>query len=620
MWGLHLRSIGGKIMANNRLIDSFRYDMKLINKFNLSFLFVAFIPLVLLSIIATYICGIYIEKAEKQNQFNQLKTINNMIDFNYEIYINKAEQIFSNEELQVILSEDYDHFVDLVEAYIYINKYFEKIIFDLNYTMYEHTESRYEYDEIKIKIFSYNNTLKPDDRYILDIKEVENEAWFKKAIESDSITWGIFRDIGGKSNIRISRKMVNFKELECMGILSIEIPMDLIEYMINKNKSNKEESFFYVDNTGKILIDGSQSNEDIRLLINDYYITSFGEMETVKLDGKDYVIYGVKSQITDWSLISLLPLKYIKESSKELKKYTLLVAFFVLILCFITAHSLSNIIKKRLNLLINKIEKIQKDYYSDLTIIGGKDEIGQVDKVLNSMINEIKNLIDVEYKSRILKDSIKLDLLQEQINPHLLYNTLSTIGWHAKKSCNEKLSDITNSLIRFYRISLNRGQVFIPLKQEVEMTLEYIELIEFTYNMDFEKDIDISPQIEDYYTIKLILQPIVENALLHGLYQSNIKGKLELSCYKIDDNIRIRIADNGMGMDENMIQSLMNDVAVKDKGYGLTNVIKRLRLYYGENQHIQIKSSKDKGTEVTIEIPVMNEVEFKDYLEKKYLL
>ncbi len=590
--------------------------MNLANKFKLSFFIVTIIPIFLLSSLAIYIMSSYIEKVEKKNQYDQIKRINTTIDYHYYEFENRIDNIFFDTNLQSILTDKHENIADKVNAYDYIDTLISSITLDINNSV-----SKDHNTEIKVNIYSNNKTLIPYRSYFHSLHTEYDERWVLNTLVSRQKQWHIIQDSNQEPSIKLSRQLVDFNTQELIGIASIEIPLSTILQIIESTANNVDEALAYLDTNGDVIVQTDNFSAELMTVVQTYSRSNLGEMVTYKVDNQQYLISSVPSDTTGWYLISALPLKFIKEGSKQIRLFTLFVAIIAVLISVSMSTYLSGLISSRLGSLMLKIRKVEENYYTPLESIEGHDEIGKLDHVFNNMINEIKHLIDTEYKSRIIRDSAKLDLLQEQINPHLLYNTLSTIGWQAKQSGNMAIFDITNSLIRFYRTSLNRGEVIIPVKQEIAMTLEYIDLIQYTYRLDFEKKIFIDEEVYQYHTIKLILQPIIENAIMHGIRYMEENALLQLSCRVNNNRIILTIEDNGNGMDEKTVQALLStDLNSLDKGYGLSNVIKRLKLYYGDRHKVSIKSNLGIGTLISISLEAMDERTIKDYLEKRYLL
>jgi sensor histidine kinase YesM len=237
------------------------------------------------------------------------------------------------------------------------------------------------------------------------------------------------------------------------------------------------------------------------------------------------------------------------------------------------------------------------------------------------MVVRVNNLIQNEFRSKIVVNKVKLELLQEQINPHLLYNTLSLISMVSKEDGQREILNVTNSLIAFYKGILSRGKIITSIRDEVAMVNHYIEIMRTVYQLDIECYLDIDECVYDCYTIKLLLQPVVENSILHGLREKG-GGQIFISGAICDDVVEFIVTDNGVGMPEeikNVLNSIL-DVEQMDKSYGLANVIKRVDLFWGRSYGVTVESMPEMGTTVILRIPKLDEAEISRRLESKYLI
>jgi len=203
------------------------------------------------------------------------------------------------------------------------------------------------------------------------------------------------------------------------------------------------------------------------------------------------------------------------------------------------------------------------------------------------------------------KRKAELAVLQAQINPHFLYNTLESINWMALSAKQKNISRMVLLLSNFMRLSLNKGKNVYTIRKEVEHLRTYIEIQQIRHKNKFQVIEDIDENILDYYTIKLILQPIIENCIVHGFKNTMQTGTIEIYGGFDGEDILFTIRDNGCGMDDNTLKCIFDKS--DSKGYGIKNVNERIKLYFGEKYGLEIESSPGKGTTVKIRIPKCNE-------------
>ncbi|MCR5626826.1 MAG: histidine kinase [Lachnospiraceae bacterium] len=236
-------------------------------------------------------------------------------------------------------------------------------------------------------------------------------------------------------------------------------------------------------------------------------------------------------------------------------------------------------------------------------------EITELSNSFNSMIERIGGLVDNIKAEQINSRNLELRLLQAQINPHFLYNTLDNIVWLAEDDRKEDVAAIVTALSQFFRTTLSGGRDFIRIKEEIDHVEAYLQIQKFRYRDILSYEINIHESFYDFEIIKMALQPVVENALYHGIKYKRGMGVIKIGAYAKEPNIVISVEDDGIGMNEAELEALLRIVNGKErpkdnnKGFGMANVAERLRLNYGENYGISIESEYGEGTKVEILIP-----------------
>lgn len=292
---------------------------------------------------------------------------------------------------------------------------------------------------------------------------------------------------------------------------------------------------------------------------------------------------------------------------RELQTFFLpvLSALLVLVLAVsLSARAVSIVVTRRLNTLLDQTGKdVETLIESDLKpFLTWRDEFGQLGLTIHSLIQSIKEHYSKNLLYEMEKKSLELSLLQERINPHLLYNTLSAIKWAFPEP---RLGQVIDNMVRYYRIVLNRGNEIIKLRDEVELIQEYVKLQKFTYRGEYTFDVHVEEAALDVTIPKNLLQPFMENAILHGVSIRKESGRIGLSAICREDSLVLEIADNGMGMDRERVEQILTGTYHGSVGgYGIRNVMKRLELFYQGKAEICISSERGAGTTVTVDIPL----------------
>ena len=285
----------------------------------------------------------------------------------------------------------------------------------------------------------------------------------------------------------------------------------------------------------------------------------------------------------------------------------------VLLLCLflilLLGYFFSRKMVERLEQLTENMNQINLGLRKVTVVSQSKDEIGVLVRTFTRMMDEINKLISQVYEAKIKLQKTEMKALQAQINPHFLYNSLSIINWKALEADNEEISRITLALSTYYRTSLNKGETMTIAANEIRNIDAYLQIQLIMHDNSFQVIKEIQEDTLSYSVPKLILQPLVENAIEHGLDVSEKEEKwLKISACKEKDALIMAVEDNGMGMSEEQAKSI---ITYRSKGYGVRNVNDRITLLYGEEYHLRVKSRQGEGCRIEIVIPVNKE-------EKRY--
>jgi two-component system sensor histidine kinase YesM len=238
--------------------------------------------------------------------------------------------------------------------------------------------------------------------------------------------------------------------------------------------------------------------------------------------------------------------------------------------------------------------------------INSRNEVGQLARTFNNMARRVKRLINEVYVDKIKQKDLELQMLQNQINPHFLYNTLETIHMVAEINNDSEASQMSRSLGRILRYGISKGNEIVTVKQELDHLNDYILLQKVRFSRLYEIIVNVDENIYENRIIKIILQPLVENAIYHGLASKSHGGRIEILGYSRDDCIIFEVSDNGSGMDDKQVTTINNYLNGLDSSLnsiGLINIHKRIQLYYGSEYGIEVRSTLGVGTSVIVILP-----------------
>lgn len=453
-----------------------------------------------------------------------------------------------------------------------------------------------------------------------DISHVRELEIYGKAEEArGDIVWE--RVNAGRSGIFLlnkSDKMVAYRMLFDMakkrklGVLAIGIEVSRYEAICSNVLQDKNEGVLILDNQGKELMTAGQVDRE-----TVDYICSLTEEELKdsgdRLDsGKDYIFYKENAR-------GMLGICYVspKENWGVLKQANMMLPVVMMLILLIVSWPLSSIISNNLSKstkkLLASMEKFESGDFSERVSLEAEDEIGNLARAFNHMAAETQALIERNYVMALKEREIELNALQAQINPHFLYNVLDSLYWEAIDSDNEKLGDDILALSELFRLLLSQGESEITVGKEIELISHYLRIQEMRFSRRFSYQIDVDDNIKGYKISKLLLQPFVENAIVHGFEMKQEEGYVYISGKEKDKKMEFLIEDDGAGMDQEKADQLLE--AGQQEGYpnlrighyAIRNIKERLDLRYGENNYVlKIISNKGEGTKVYIVIPIVH--------------
>lgn len=280
---------------------------------------------------------------------------------------------------------------------------------------------------------------------------------------------------------------------------------------------------------------------------------------------------------------------------------------FVLFSAICSSLVFSRMISRPVKRLIQAMEQFE-DSASDFTYhaVEGSREIGELSHSFGHMVVQIQQLMEKVREEEITLRKAELRALQAQINPHFLYNTLDAIGWLCEEERTQDAAEMVNALAKLFRISISKGHEIIPVEKELEHARSYLKIEKFRYKQ-FTYSFDVDEDCLNYYCNKITLQPIIENAIYHGLDRMVDEGEIRIGVHSRGDNLVFTVEDNGIGMTKEQCREILEGSAGDKTGIGIRNVNNRIKIYFGEQYGIQIDSELDEGTTVTIIMPKIGE-------------
>jgi len=426
-----------------------------------------------------------------------------------------------------------------------------------------------------------------------NISRIENEDWYKRFPEEQygkTMLWQQIGDDREHGNISFLRRLVDSSDPfthSQIGFIRITTKIAGIFQSLDYRKLGTGTLVFAIDARDRI----AYSSEDTLIHRNLVDYASDNKMViSQELPG------------INMKLAAVIPIELLENNAKRLANWTVLVCLISISVCAIASIFISRVFSKRIGKVVSLLRMFQEGEFDKRIRYKGGDEFTFIASGLNQLGEHMNRLIKETYLTKIEKQELELESLQAQINPHFLYNTLSSISRLAKFGELEKLQSMVMELSKFYRYSLNNGETLISVAKELEQIKAYIEIQKIKYTDRLVAEFEVAPSVLVYDTVKLILQPFVENAIEHGW---SGEGIIRIGIHAVMDegHIVFRIIDDGSGMSEDTIAQIFKPNDGVYLGYGIRNVEQRIRLYFGNEYGVSIRSKIGGGTEITITIP-----------------
>ena len=327
----------------------------------------------------------------------------------------------------------------------------------------------------------------------------------------------------------------------------------------------------------------------------------------------DTVIYCITSvEDSDWRVVGVSFVdELVNRNVSEMIRLSLLLAVVLLGAALFTSWLLSSLLGRPLRGLASAMESFESDAdHFTYRSVGGTREVQELSNSFGHMVLRIQQLMSTVRQEEVNLRKTELKALQAQINPHFLYNTLDSIAWMCEQGRNTDAVKMVHALARLFRISISKGHELIPIAKEIEHAESYLQIQKYRYKNQFTYEFDVDPACLDYYCNKITLQPIIENAINHGLDLMVEEGCIWVQVLQDGEDILFRVRDNGVGMSQEQLQAIFQRDPKDRTGIGIKNVNDRLKIYFGKQYGLHITSELDVGTCVEIRMPKIREGDY----------
>lgn len=395
------------------------------------------------------------------------------------------------------------------------------------------------------------------------------------------------------------------------GVLLVDLSYSSLEHLFDGVTTGKGGYVYLISSDGQILYHPKiQLIDSGRMQENNMVAAGYKDgNHREEFQGETRIITVKSIGYTGWKIVGVTPKNVVSLNSIKTR---LFIVFLITLILFILAL-INSYISSRITNPIKELEKsvgiLEEGNLETPVSIGGSYEIQHLGNSIKNMAKQIRVLMDDIVAEHEAKRKQEFDTLQSQINPHFLYNTLDIIVWMIENEQKAEAVKAVTALARFFRISLSKGKSIITVRDELEHVRNYLMIQHMRFKNKFSYVIDASEECMELASLKLVLQPLVENAIYHGMEFMDGDGEIILKVWKEGDDLCYMVKDNGLGMTEDQVAGLFSDqvhvTSKKGSGIGVKNVNERIRLYFGEKYGLTIESEPDEGTVITIRLPAV---------------
>lgn len=569
----------------------------------LSYIPIFVISLLIIGLVSYYLMANTLKKNSREFVNETVKIISKDITKNLNQYDEISSSIAFDENLSSLLSgeiNDYNYFIKS-------NKVKQKL--------YYFTQNLMDLKSIFIYPLSGTAVLRSNDNIIYnDMNYIDNEPFKSLASNPKTKGWSTSPVAGydpeGGNYLYFLRSIPSFGVSN--GLIQMQIHEESIFNIYKDASFGKDSTIFIADENGYIISHPNKKTISTRIetsLIGN--INQDSGSFTVELDGKNYMIVYKTIPSAKWVLIAKIPINYIESNNQWLLTISLIIFIISLIFIILISIWVSSKIASPLERVGKAMKQLEKGDFEIRLDYDSNNEIGKIYKRYNSMSAEIKNLMEVIRKEEKKKKEAYIKALQAQIKPHFLYNTLFTAKCLASIKKQPQIEELLDSLIKLLMASINKGGEFVSVNEEIEYIKNFALIQKYRFEDKFKVIFNISSEIQNFIIPKLLIQPIVENAIIHGMdgeisfIEVKIEGRVE------GEDVILRIRDNGKGIDADKINMILQTSENEDKnvfsGIGIKNVNERIKLYFGDQYGLYYLNDIEKGTEVVIRLPVITD-------------
>ncbi|MCL6456369.1 MAG: sensor histidine kinase [Gorillibacterium sp.] len=569
--------------------------MNLSRKIFLMFSLILLVPTLILGTGTVYIVMRSFHQSYLVTMDEAVRQTARNVNFGKQSYDLLAVRTATDGELIARLGREYMDMAENVDTVNYVDRTFLMT-------------SKYLPGIVDFRIYHTNETLVQDGQLLWrpegrNLSGMDERSWYNKAmLSTNSLLWSNAPD--NPKQVIITRKILS-QTGSMLGMVYIRLNYDAVFGELFDQPFSGNGALYIVDESKRVLAATDTTKIGSRMITKEWSDDKENQDQTPIFDLTQVnELQIVKPLSSGWHVVAVMHMKYMDQ--KNLTILLLIVgitALFLLLSTFLMMTIFKNIIR-RIGKLGTRMSDISRGEFEVTVRSTDKDELGELESMFNSMSGQLGKLVEDIKRASLLEKDQAFKAMQAQINPHFIYNSLGLIRWRALDAQDDEQIRIIDALTTFYRLTLNNQISVIPIKDELEHVRAYLEIQQLRYPDRVRVEWEIDSAVLELYTIKTVLQPIVENCFLHGAITRKENAFIRITAKREDENVHISVYDNGQGIQPDILQAIREGKHVgKGSGFGTANIKERLALYFGEEGQFTMDSTVGEGTQVAIMFP-----------------
>jgi two-component system sensor histidine kinase YesM len=444
-------------------------------------------------------------------------------------------------------------------------------------------------------------------RRVFNIDLISLKPWYLGIPAKSDFTVVGLSSLDSRFTLKFAKRLfgIRHSQLPYVGLLTIDIPVSEFSTLVEHYKPTPGSSVYIADATGAIAISPEAALTGQNISTLDYYskmnVTADGSSGLHsfrhRIGGENMLVSYRMIEDTGWTILSFSPVRELNGELASFRRVMYIVIGICMLVSLMMALLLSENISAPIRKFIQSMSHAESGNFNITIRYRRKDEFSYLFNRYNKLLQQIKALIDKLYVTELRKKEAELKMLQAQINPHFLYNTLDSINWIAINHGIPEISSMVTSLSDFFRYSLSKGRNIIPLRDELRQVESYLEIQQFRFQDKLEYELEeADPRVlEECLVVKLTLQPLVENALIHGIQQRRGKGRIRIRVEALQEVLSISVFDDGIGAEPERLNLLLTSQQPGNLSYGIRNVHMRIQQFFGEAYGIRYYANTEDG-------------------------